>query len=83
MLSKQEPQMSRLQSLPTALTTKELDALLASFPKAAQIDRHDDVATVRAPNGAKVFSAIMVRDNTWHAMAAPGLITATVQGVAA
>lgn len=75
--------MSRLQSLPTALTTKELDALLAGFPKNAQIARHDDVATVSAPNGAKVFSAIMVDTNVWHAMAAPGLVTAKPVGAAA
>lgn len=75
--------MSRLQSLPTTLDTAALDKLLAGFPKAAKIARMDDVATVHAPNGAKVFSAIMVRDNIWHAMAAPGLVTARPAGAAA
>lgn len=72
-----------LQSLPTTLTTAALDKLLAGFPKNAQVSRLEDSATVHAPNGAKVFSAVMVESNVWHAMAVPGLVTAKVAGVAA
>jgi hypothetical protein len=63
-----------LKSLPTELTKKELTKLLDGFPSNATINRGKDVATVYAPNGTKVLSAIEVYRNVWHVMAIPGLI---------
>jgi hypothetical protein len=66
-----------LQSLPTEITRRQLDAILGGFPANATIKRGKDIATVYAPNGTKVLSAIEVYRNVWHVMAMPGLITTT------
>jgi hypothetical protein len=66
-----------MKSLPTPLTTKQLDALLAGFPSAAVINRHATVVTVTAPNGTKVLSAVKPSGRAiWHVMAVEGLVTA-------
>lgn len=66
-----------MKSLPTALTTKQLNALLAGFPKAAVISRHETIITVTAPNGKKVLSAAKAPARAlWHVMAVEGLIQA-------
>jgi hypothetical protein len=73
-----------MQSLPTALTTKQLDGILASLQglPSAQITRHSDVATVHATRKAtgekvKVLSAITRNGTQWHVMAVQGLISTT------
>lgn len=66
--------MPGLKSLPTTLTTEALTKLLDSFPKVAKVDKRTDSATVHAPNGDKVLSAVEVSTNVWHVMAIPGLI---------
>ena len=71
-----------MQSLPTALTSGQLDALLqtiASLPS-AEVTRHADIVVVHATkksNGqrVKVFSAATSDGARWHAMAVPGLIS--------
>lgn len=65
-----------MKSLPTALTTKQLDTLLAGFPKAAVISRFDTIITVKAPNGKKILSATKGGRALWHVMAVEGLIQA-------
>lgn len=73
-----------MQSLPTALTTAQLDDILrtlAALPS-AQVERHPSIVTVTATRKAtgqtvKVLSAATANGHQWHVMAAPGLITAT------
>lgn len=47
-----------LVSLPTNLTTKQLTELLGQFPANAVVKRTDSTATVTAPDGSKVLSAL-------------------------
>ena len=73
-----------MQSLPTALTTAQLNGILttlAALPS-AQVNRHADVITVTATRKAtgdrvKVLSAATANGHQWHVMAMPGLISAT------
>lgn len=73
-----------MQSLPTALTTAQLDNILralAALPS-AKINRHDDIVTVTATRKAtgqvvKVLSAATANGQQWHVMAVPGLISTT------
>lgn len=73
-----------MQSLPTALTTEQLDAILgqlAALPS-AQVKRHPSIVTVTATRKAtgetvKVLSAATADGQQWHVMARPGLISAT------
>jgi hypothetical protein len=72
-----------MKSLPTALTTKQLDALLDSFPSNAEIERGEDVVTVhgtrrRDGQRVKVLSAVSHDRQHWHVMAVPGLINPTI-----
>jgi hypothetical protein len=69
-----------LQSLPTEITRRQLDAILGGFPSNAGIKRHPDIVTVYAPDGTKVLSAIKLYQNVWHVMAMPGLISTTTTG---
>jgi hypothetical protein len=73
-----------MQSLPTPLTTAQLDRILselAALPSAT-VNRHPDVITVTATRKktgetVKVLSAVTRNGQHWHVMTAPGLITAT------
>jgi len=74
-----------MQSLPTLLTTAQLDRLLSALAAmpSAQLDRHSKTAVItarRKSDGAtvKVFSAITEDGDHWHAMAVPGLISTTI-----
>ena len=75
-----------MQSLPTALTTAQLDSILGTLEKlpSAKVNRHADIVTVTATRKAtgqtvKVLSAATSNGTHWHVMAVPGLITATVE----
>jgi hypothetical protein len=73
-----------MQSLPTPLTTAQLDRILselAALPSAT-VNRHPDVITVTATRKAtgetvKVLSAVTRNGQHWHVMTVPGLVTAT------
>jgi len=71
-----------MQSLPTALSTAELNELLAGFPAAASVNRGDGVITVTATHKAtgkkmKLLSAISHNGKQWHVMTVPGLVQAS------
>lgn len=73
-----------MQSLPTALTTAQLDGILATIATlpSAQVTRHDSIVTVHATRKAtgekvKVLSAASSNGAHWHVMAVPGLISTT------
>jgi hypothetical protein len=77
-----------MQSLPTPLTTAQLENILtelAALPSAT-INRHSGVITVTATKKktgetVKVLSA--TRENQqWHVMTVPGLITTTTKAAA-
>lgn len=73
-----------MQSLPTPLTTTQLDSILselAALPSAT-VNRHQDIITVTATRKAtgqtvKVLSAATRNGQQWHVMTAPGLISTT------
>jgi hypothetical protein len=73
-----------MQSLPTALTTAQLEGILfelAAMPSAT-VNRHPDIITVTATKKktgetVKVLSAATRDGQHWHVMTVPGLITAT------
>ena len=73
-----------MQSLPTALTTAQLDNILdalAALPT-AQVKRHNDIVTVTATRKTtgqtvKVLSAATSNGQQWHVMAVPSLISTT------
>ena len=78
-----------MQSLPTAITTPDLDVLLSHLEMmpSAEVTRHPDVVTVHATRKAtgervKVFSAVTRNGTQWHAMAVPGLITVKLNATA-
>lgn len=69
-----------MKSLPTLLTTKQLNKLLDNFPDNAVIQRSPITAVVFAPNGDKVLSAVRhPLRAAWSVRAVEGLITATAQ----
>jgi hypothetical protein len=73
-----------MQSLPTALTTAQLEKLLselAAMPSAT-VNRHPDIITVTATRKktgetVKVLSAATSDRQHWHVMTVPGIITTT------
>ena len=73
-----------MQSLPTPLTTAQLDGILselAALPSAT-VNRHPDVITVTATRKktgetVKVLSAVTRNGQCWHVMTVPGIITTT------
>lgn len=72
-----------MQSLPTAVSTEDLNVLLAALERmpSAKVNRHADIVTVTATRKAtgetvKVLSAATRNGTHWHVMAVPGLITA-------
>ena len=73
-----------MQSLPTALTTAQLDDILTTLQAlpSAQIKRHPSIVTVTATRKAtgqtvKILSAATANGHQWHVMTVPGLISAT------
>lgn len=73
-----------MQSLPTALTTAQLDSILTTLEAmpSAQVKRHPSIVTVTATRKAtgqtvKVLTAATANGHQWHVMTVPGLITAT------
>ena len=71
-----------MKSLPTLLTTAQLDALLSTIEKlpSATVHRHADIVTVTATRKAtgetvKVLSAATRDGSRWHVMAVPGLVS--------
>ena len=73
-----------MQSLPTALTTAQLEDILSALAAmpSATVNRHPDVITVTATKKKtgetmKVLSAATRDGQHWHVMTVPGLITAT------
>ena len=73
-----------MQSLPTALTTTQLEGILSTLSRlpSAAVNRHPDIITVTATRKAdrqtvKVLSAATSDGQSWHVMAVPGLISAT------
>jgi hypothetical protein len=71
-----------MQSLPTALTTVQLENILtalAAMPSAT-VNRHADIVTVTATRKTtgevvKVLSAATRDGKQWHVMTVPGIIT--------
>jgi hypothetical protein len=73
-----------MQSLPTPLSTAQLEGILASLAAmpSAKVNRHADIITVTATRKAtgetvKVLSAATSNGKQWHVMAVPGLVSAT------
>jgi hypothetical protein len=73
-----------MQSLPTPLSTAQLEGILASLTAlpSATVNRHPDIITVTATRKAtgetvKVLSAATSNGTQWHVMTVPGLISAT------
>ena len=73
-----------MKSLPTLLSTAQLDALLSTIEKlpSATVNRHPDIITVTATKKktgetVKVLSAATRNGSQWHVMAVPGLVFAT------
>jgi superfamily I DNA/RNA helicase len=73
-----------MQSLPTALTTAQLEGILSELARlpSAAVNRHPDIITVTATrkktgDTVKVLSAATSNGQQWHVMTVPGLISAT------
>jgi hypothetical protein len=68
-------------SLPHALTTRQLDALLNSFPahKDLVINRMPDIITVKMRDDKILSAAKSPTRALWHVMARPGLITTDLE----
>ena len=71
-----------MQSLPTAVTTDNLNEILATIERlpSAKVHRHRDIVTVTATRRStgltvKVLSAATVNGKDWHVMTVPGLVT--------
>lgn len=78
-----------MQSLPTAVSTQDLDILLSALEQmpSAKVNRHADIITVTATRKAtgetvKILSAATRDGQHWHVMTVPGLITAKVHATA-
>ena len=78
-----------MQSLPTAVSTADLNALLSALEQmpSAKVNRHADIVTVTATRKAtgetvKILSAATRDGQRWHVMTVPGLITAKVHAAA-
>lgn len=78
-----------MQSLPTPLTTAQLEGLLSTLETmpSAKVNRHPDIVTVTATRKAtgetvKVLSAATTDGQHWHVMTVPGLITTTTKDAA-
>ena len=69
--------MAALISLPHALTTRQLNALLDSFPahKDLVMYRGTDVVVVRVRDDKILSAAKSPTRELWHVMARPGMVT--------
>lgn len=69
--------MAALISLPHALTTRQLNALLDSFPahKDLVMYRGTDVVVVRVRDDKILSAAKSPTRALWHVMARPGMVT--------
>jgi len=72
-----------MKSLPTPLTTAQLDNILSTLEAlpSAKVNRHPNIITVTATRKntgetVKVLSAATTNGQHWHVMTVPGLITA-------
>lgn len=72
-----------MKSLPTPLTTADLNALLDALAlmPSAKVNRHPNIITVTATRKntgetVKVLSAATTNGQHWHVMTVTGLITA-------
>jgi hypothetical protein len=70
-----------MQSLPTALTTSQLEKLLSDFAElpTAEVTRLDGIITLHATKKktgerVKVLSAASQDNEYWHVMTVPGLV---------
>lgn len=73
-----------MKSLPTLLSTEQLEGILATLATlpSAEVVRHPDIVTVYATRKTtgervKVLSAA-TNSAQWHVMTVPGLVSATV-----
>jgi hypothetical protein len=71
-----------MQSLPTALTTAQVNGLVSQLEAlpSAKVNRHPDIITVTATRKTtgetvKVLSAATRDGKQWHVMTVPGIIT--------
>jgi hypothetical protein len=71
-----------MKSLPTLLTTTQLEGILSSLESlpSASVNRHPDIITVSATRKTtgetvKVLSAATGDGVRWHVMAVPGLVS--------
>lgn len=74
-----------MKSLPTLLSTVQLDSLIATLAAlpSAIVTRHPDTVVVTATRKAtgetvKVLSATTNGRSQWHVMAVPGLVSVNV-----
>jgi hypothetical protein len=71
-----------MKSLPTALTTSQVNDLIAGFPTDSRlvIRRFDDIVTVSLAlkdRTVKLLSAATADGQHWHVMAKDGIVSAT------
>ena len=78
-----------MQSLPTPLTTAQLEGLLSTLEAlpSAKVNRYMGAVTVTATRKAdrqsvEVLHATTRNGQHWHVMTAPGLITTTTKATA-
>lgn len=57
------------------MNTKQIEALINSFPANAQITRNPNSYRVTGPNGKVALTALRIKSDTFLIMAAPGLIS--------
>lgn len=62
-----------MKTLPL-MTTKQLDSLLATFPRGVKITRTNTTVRVNVPTGEKVLSAVSPRIGKWSVQAREGMI---------
>ena len=72
-----------MESLPTQLTTRQLDELLSEFPSSVVIFRGDNIVTAKARNYKtgnvdRLLSAASGDGKHWHVMARKGIIDTTI-----
>jgi hypothetical protein len=71
-----------MKSLPTALTTSQVNDLIAGFPTDSRlvIRRFDDIVTVSLAlkdRTVKLLSAATANGRDWHVMAKDGIVSTT------
>lgn len=71
-----------MKSLPTALTTSQVNELVAGFPTDSRlvIRRFDDIVTVSLAlkdRTVKLLSAATADGQRWHVMAKEGIVSTT------